>query len=411
MIDFFRYFWLLVLTFSTLTGVSNTRAESEAGLLNGREVRQIDRNLLGAISEKSLLQLPQCTQRQLDHSYEEIPVVKKVEGFTSRMRGYPPARGSDEVAEFAVKVSRAATLAYMKQDEEGKARVIKSLARWGNARGMLDTKSCVVDGFISQEEICKEWRVPDGSDLSAMKDATFVTMFMAGMHRTYFLLLKNSNPQLNDEHEAVQRWLGAELKKRLKKPGDVYFGLNVGWYWPSIDQDIASGDIAVAKRKIKKLLEGVEKLILADGSIKERTTRGDRALWYHFSGLQEIIVSIQYAKSVGLDLPPKLETKLHEAVQLFLNGLDDHTYVSKWASVRHHAVYDGKTQDWNDGWMTGGDMNTTWIYAYQYWFPDHPNAKRLAARIPKNSPSATQDVDFGFGLGCLYLNAMLNSEN
>jgi len=176
-----------------------------------------------------------------------------------------------------------------------------------------------------------------------------VTMIMAGLHRTYVNLLANSNPQLQQEHSAISLWLGDKLDRRLKKPSKVYFGLNMGWYWPSIDQDLLDKDYVNAQLKTKEMLAGIESLINSDGSIKERTTRGDRALWYHMSGLSEIMISMEYARALNVNIPSSLETKLHKAVDLFLNGLDDHLYLDTWASNRHHATYDG-TQDWSDNW-------------------------------------------------------------
>jgi hypothetical protein len=143
-------------------------------------------------------------------------------------------------------------------------------------------------------------------------------------------------------------------------------------------------------------------LINEDGSIQDRTTRGDRALWYHNSALAEIMVSMEYARAVNLTIPYTLETKLHKAVTLFLDGLDDHSIFANWAKERHNSKYDGMTQDWRDDWIESGNMYTGWLFMYPYYYPNHENTKRLRLRVPMHSTSANRDIDYGFGLGCLY---------
>lgn len=355
-------------------------------------------------------QIPQCTSKySISGSLnvlEAMPVIDKVEGFTSRMKGYPPAKNAPEVERFMSEFSKAATLAHMNNDEAAKARLIKILAKWSNEDGLLSTEKCNEHRWgRPNKEVCKTWRNSDGSDLSAKMDATFVTMQMAGLNRNYRMLLRKSNPALVSEHKAIDRWLGEELSKRLENPEEVYFGLNMGWYWPTIDQKILAGNYTDARSKTLKLLSGIENLILDDGSIKDRTTRGDRALWYQFASLGEIMISFEYARSLNVPIPQDLEAKLHKAVELFLNGLDDHTYMAKWAIKRHNSTYDGKTQDWRNSWMTRGNVYTSWVFAYPYYYPHQPNTTRLKKIVPRWSPSATNDFDYGIGLGCLFLAA------
>lgn len=396
----------LLLSVLILAGCQSTKPSKQFQAYidsQGGTIRSLTPDLLTVnLSKDQKEQLGDCALPFYDYSFEQSEVIDKVEGFTSRMSGYKPAIHSREAEHFAAQISQASTRAFMNNDEQAKGRIIKTLARWANADALLATESCVQsNGMLSNAEECKEWRVPDGSDLSSMKDATFVTMIMAGLHRTYVNLLANSNPQLQQEHSAISLWLGDKLDRRLKKPSEVYFGLNMGWYWPSIDQDLVRKDYVSAQSKTKKMLAGVEGLINADGSIKERTTRGDRALWYHMSGLSEIMVSMEYARALNVKIPSTLETKLHKAVTLFLNGLDDHSYLDPWASNRHHATYSGN-QDWSDNWMRNGNMNTSWLFAYQLRYPLTQNTSRLNKYVPINSKSATTDIDYGFGVGCLY---------
>jgi len=214
-----------------------------------------------------------------------------------------------------------------------------------------------------------------------------------------------------DEHNAIKKWLGEDLSLRLKKPGRVHFGLNMGWYWPAIDKDLANGNINAARNKVRKLLIEIVLLINSDGSIKERTTRGNRALWYHFSSIHEIVMSLEYAHSLDVPIDQNLENKLHSAVEVFLNGYMDKSFMMKWAQKAHNSKYSGPWQDWDDKDFRYGDQMTSWISVYVYRYPKHPNAISIRQLVPEGSVSATRDIDYGFGAGCLYDAASILRES
>lgn len=356
------------------------------------------------LSNFSLIQekLPMCAPLKVEVTLDRYPVVDKVEGFTSRMSGYKPARNSENVEAFANAFSRAATQAYLSNDEEAKRSLITTLGKWASANALLKTESCVSNGNLSGSERCKEWRKPDGSDLAPIKDATFVTFIMAGFNRAYYNLLESSNADMIDEHRVIKRWLGNELKDRLKSPRLVYFGLNAGWYWTAIDQDLNDGNIKSAKERVGYLIRELESLINDDGSIANRTTRGNRALWYHFSSVHEIVMSMEYAHSLGIPINSNLENKLHKAVDLFLKGYADKSYMMKWAEKAHNSTYSGAYQDWDDKNFRFGTSMTSWISAYVYRYPKNSNALMIRKLVPTGSVSSTRDTDYGFGAGCIY---------
>ena len=331
---------------------------------------------------------------------EKIEPILKIKGFTSRMSDVadtlPGVRPSEK---FATVFGANSVAAFATSDDATKRRLISLLAKWASAGAFLESESCVRSGQLITSGNCGEWRKPDGTDLSAMKDATFSTFLSVGLIRAYYVALADSAPGMMSEHAAIKEWIG-KVALWLKKPSEVYFGLNMGWYWPSIIMDLAAGRKAKAIKKLKNIEIAMLQQVNDDGSIKDRTTRGDRAMWYQHTSIDEIVISMELMRAAGMPISDKLEKKLHSAVTLFVAAVDDPKTIDKWAKQAYHAVYTGK-QDWHSGWENG-DFAGSWFHIYPYRYPEQTAAKRLRELVPIDAQSATRDTDFGFGIGCLY---------
>ena len=48
-----------------------------------------------------------------------------------------------------------------------------------------------------------------------------------------------------------------------------------------------------SKQLLEKAVRELDKIVLEDGSIKNRTTRGNKGLWYHHTGLIETMVTLE----------------------------------------------------------------------------------------------------------------------
>jgi hypothetical protein len=236
-----------------------------------------------------------------------------------------------------------------------------------------------------------------------MKDATHSTFLMAGLIRTYLAMLSShETAALDAEHSAINRWIGNGFAPRLKRPTSVYFGLNMGWYWPSINADFAADRQKQGRAKLSKLQNGIDQLMHSDGSITDRTTRGDRALWYHYTSIGEIVMSLEMMRAADVPIRSSVEEKLHRAVALFLRTLDDHSVIHPWAQKQHNSTYKSGVQDWKDFTLTGGDFGGSWLHIYPYRYPDHPNSAALRKRVIWTAKTATTDIDYGVGVGCVY---------
>ena len=59
--------------------------------------------------------------------------------------------------------------------------------------------------------------------------------------------------------------------------------------------------------------------MLQDGSLKDRTTRGDKALHYHNEAMSEVIITLELARKFGVATPKSLNERIEKAVNDF-NG-------------------------------------------------------------------------------------------
>ena len=330
--------------------------------------------------------------------------IHRISGFNSRMDNAWAVTGALEAERFAAEFGATSAAAFLAGDDDTRTALIEVLARWARADAFLGTDSCVTpDNYLVTTGACGEWRQADGQDLSAMKDATHSTFLMAGLVRSYLALLADHAPaELAADHAAISDWITEGFAARLKRPGDVYFGLNMGWYWPNINLAMAQGRDAQAEDLLRRLQRDMARLVNGDGSITDRTTRGDRALWYHFTSLGEIVMSLEMVRAAGLTVDAAFEARLHDAVGLFLRAVDDHAAIQPWAQRAINATYDGVSQDWDRTGWANGNFAGSWLHVYPYRYPDHPNAIALRELVAPSAGSATSDIDFGFGIGCLY---------
>lgn len=335
---------------------------------------------------------------------EEQEPITRISGFNSRMDNLDLVPGAREAENFVADFTHSAMVSFVTEDAASKSDLLRILGRWARAGAFLGTESCVdEDGMLIMSGQCAEWQDPEGRDLSAMKDATHSTFLMVALARAYLALLSgHETEKMDDDHAAIRDWITSGLGSRLKRVSQVYFGLNMGWYWPAINLDMAVGDTQAARKKLNRIADALGDLMNTDGSIDDRTTRGDRALWYHYNGLGEVVMSMEMMRALDMPMEPQLEERLHTAVDLFIRATDDYAVIHPWASKRHNSSYEGETQEWNRySWMES-DFAGSWLHVYPYRYPGHPNAIALAARVGWHAKSASVDIDYGLGVGCLY---------
>jgi hypothetical protein len=208
-----------------------------------------------------------------------------------------------------------------------------------------------------------------------MKDFSAVQMSAAALRRAYLVAARShARQERAADHAAIERWFGT-FDDRMKRPTSVYFGLGLGWYWPAIDAAVMEGRTSRAKSLADKAVREAGKLIEGDGSIAERTTRGDRALHYHSSALNEIVVTMEMQRALGGRPPRGLEDRLHRAVNLFIRATQDHAVLDPWAREAHNATFRPGRQDWE---AAGGTSTPTAI----------PTAPKRSGSPARSAPAA-----------------------
>ena len=327
------------------------------------------------------------------------PVPLRLSGYNSRMDNRANVAHAEQLSLATIDFSHLATIAMSRTGDTYAEDAIQLLFYWARGGAFLDTVQCTDSGILKKE--CTEWTQADGQDLSLIKDHGTVQMEM--MHLSYGYYMSLINYEANDpRHTVIQKWFG-EFFSRNKSPEmqNITFGMDHAWSWPEILQNQLNGQSSI--NLIKNLLYHIDQNVFEDGSIKDRTTRGNRALWYHNDGMKEILVTLEIARRHGLKIPDRLHKKVEKAGELFLKGFHDNSYLDKWAGVAHNSVYEPGYQDFKKS-ITDMPNNNSWFYIFVYRYPNSAVAEELLSLIYKGQDETlgSKDGQLGFGLGCVY---------
>ena len=328
---------------------------------------------------------------------------KRLFGYNSRMDNREKVEGAIQTDDFVLRMAEVYTDAWVSGSSKKKQAALDALYAWAEKDALTQTKPCAKNGHLLSS--CSEWTQPDGQDPSDKKDHSTAQMHMMHLAYGYYLTLADFNTD-DPKHEKIQKWINKFFKWN-KKPNDVYIGLDLGWYWPGVLRGTLENAPNYSdwnpKKLLKKALQALDKIVLEDGSIKNRTTRGNRGLWYHHTGLIETIVTLEMARKHGLKIPSSLEQRIERAGEIFIRGFQDHSYMDKWAKVAYRGVFTPGQQDFRK------DLNlpngNAWLYIFSYRYPDADFTKRLDDIITQYPKNGRMDGYIGFGLGCIYATA------
>jgi len=340
-----------------------------------------------------------------DYPYQEITRLsknppKRLFCYNSRMDNREEVEGAIQTDEFVLKMTEAYTDAWISNSDEKRQKVLDALYAWAEADALTQTKPCAKNGNILRN--CSEWTQPDGQDLSDKKDHSTVQMHIMHMAYGYYIMLADFNSD-DPKHKKIQSWINKFFKWN-KKPDNVYIGLDLGYHWPAV----LRGTLEHApnysdwnpKKLLKKAVGELNKVVLKDGSIKDRTTRGNKALWYHHTGLIETIITLEMARKHGVSIPSSLEKRIERAGEIFIQGFEDHSYMNEWAKVAHNSVFTPGKQDFRNNLdLPNGN---SWLYIFSYRYPNLNLTKTLDKILAKYPKNGRKDGYIGFGLGCIY---------
>jgi len=214
-----------------------------------------------------------------------------------------------------------------------------------------------------------------------------------------FTTYKTDDPR----HKKINQWFKS-FYKRIKPVSKFYMGNSAGWFFPNIA--LKHNNNKNYKPLVKKLVKGADKWILKDGSIKDRTTRGNRSLWYHHTGLGEAFMILEIANAANVKLPKNYEKNILKAAELFQDGFVDNSILEPWAKKAHNSQASNGVQKFNKN-LDGVSFNGPWFHIIQYRYPDHRTSKFLKSKMTTRARSLKSDEIAGIGIGCIY-NALAN---
>jgi len=334
-----------------------------------------------------------------DWKWIDKNLADKISGYNSRMDNSAEGEYSKEVYR---RFAEVATYAYVSNDLEIKERLFEKLYQWSVNEALLETTICYNRNRNDKiRPHCKgEWSDPNGQDLAPIKDASVSLDIGIGLNYIYqwvFADYKRNDPR----HSVIKDYL-KEWEKRTPLSDNFFWGLQIGWFVPEIyfrhqnNQNYTS--------YIKKMLNGANRWMNNDGSLKERTTRGNRALWYHHTAVAEAFLAMEIAKANNVELPKGYEEKFLNAVDLFYRAYLDNSYITKWAKKSFNAQFDKNNPD-NQifaKYLARIEFGGYWFWGFQYRYPDHPFSKYLLEELRPSAENLKSDTNYGIGLGCIY---------
>lgn len=327
------------------------------------------------------------------------PVPLRLSGYNSRMDNRTNVPHAEQLSLATIDYSHLTVNAMSGISSGYTEDALKLLFYWARGGAFLDTVQCTNSGVLKKE--CTEWTQPDGQDISLSKDHGAVQMEMMHLAYGYYMSLINYNAN-DPRHAIIQQWFGEFFKRNKNFDSEnLSFGADYGWSWPKILQNQLEGKSSV--NLIDSLLNHINENVFEDGSIKNRTNRGNRALWYHNDGMKELLVTLEIARRHGFEVPDELHKKVEKAAELFLRGFKDHSYLDKWAVEAHNSIYEPGYQDFKNS-ITDMPNNNAWFYIFAYRYPKSKVTKELLSLIDKGQSEAlgSKDGQIGFGLGCVY---------
>ena len=320
---------------------------------------------------------------------------KKVEGFNSRMDNFRTVYGAKKLDDLArllpgfVMISRANNWG----GELYKAvEIVYGLAEQG---AFLETKNCVnSQGMIAHCEMA--WKRKDGQDLAPIKDYSTVQTNIVKIEWLYrAFLAEYATPA---QSEVIDDYF-AEFNKRQRPFDKLWFGLHMGYLWNAV------ADSSNPKRLLTGAIRDLDKMVYSDGSLKGRTNRGNRALWYHQDGLNATLVTMEMARRAGVEIPQSLIDNTEKAAEVWLRGYKDHSYMDKWAREGNMGVYTPGKQEYRKT-ANRQDSGNSWFYVFMYRYPNSPLVAEIQELLAGDFNNAIYDRKIGVGLGCIYGTAL-----
>jgi hypothetical protein len=339
-----------------------------------------------------------CGYKGYSPNWREInkDLAPRIKGYNSKMDNWRKVEGAYS-RDVLVKYLEASTYAMVSDDVALKEKLFDKLYQWASKNALSATMQCYSNGPKGVLPACEgEWSDPDGQDIAPIKDATVAVETAMSLNYLYKLYYADYKPE-DDRHKAILDWIKS-FYPRIKASRDFYFGNSVGWHFPNIS--IKHSQNRDYKSLVQNMVNGLDEWSFADGSMKDRTTRGNRALWYHSNALGEAFIILEIARIADVEIPPTLEKKLLKAAELFNDAFLDHSVIEPWAKKRHNSQASNGRQEFNSN-LDSISFYSSWMQIFQLRYPDHRTAKWLDQELTSRARSLKSNEITGVPIGCI----------
>jgi hypothetical protein len=338
--------------------------------------------------------------RQRISNFMPNPIPKRVKGLNSRMDNRDSVEGFLELDKFTEQFASYLTASFALQEDRRLNSAFEALYTLASNSAWLDTKSCTKNGEM--KGICPpDWQDPNGQDLSQQKDWGATQARIMHLHYGYQTFLGSQITSNSEKSDLINSWFD-NFYARNKKPQDIYFGLDLGWFWPEISKNYHSNP-SKSKELVSKAITQLDALILNDGSLEDRTTRGNRALWYHHEALGEIFITLEIARHFDITIPKKMEEKLNKSVSVFVEGVKDPASLDRWAKKAVRSIFNPGEQKFKFRHDIGKySWANSWFYIFMARNAGNELTRELKQLLAGNYENAKMDGMVGIGLGCIY---------
>jgi hypothetical protein len=339
-----------------------------------------------------------CGYKGFSPNWREInkDLAPRIKGYNSKMDNWKKVEGVYS-REVLIKYLEASTYAMVSDDQALKEKLFDKLYYWASKDALSATMQCYSNGPRGVLPACEgEWSDPDGKDIAPIKDATVAVETVLSLNYLYKLFYADYKPE-DDKHKVILGWFES-FYPRIKTSRDFYFGNSVGWHFPNIS--IKHNLNKDYKSLVKNMVQGLDEWSFSDGSMKDRTTRGNRALWYHSNALGEAFIILEIAKNANVKIPDNLEKKLLKAAELFNDAYLDHSVIEPWAKKRHNGQASNGRQEFNSN-LDSVSFYSSWMQIFQLRYPEHRTAQWLNHELTSRSLSLKSNVVTGVPIGCI----------
>lgn len=328
------------------------------------------------------------SERQSWRSYRAITTVRDT-----------PEYGIDERAEpFAMTVMDASAEAFGLDNDVAQDHLVRLLDRWADGRAFTKLRPPTETAHYTVERsllptIIAFWLVQDAPEMTAERYRR-IDAWLDGL-----------------VERSLERRRQFDPESRVARNNHNYLNASVIMAWASFKGDLERLQVGV------DAFRDAVGAMRADGSLPLETDRGARALWYQRHAITSLVTIAEIAAVNGIDLY-ELETNgrsLHRAITFLLDGIDDPDIVRAYAAANVSPGPDTDPDEQDLGFLEErghGRHYMAWAEPYMHRFPDHPNARRLAARLLANGDTRPMVDDYNGGnMSCFFADPPISESS